>query len=146
MKVVLKYIPDNDFIKFEKTKKDFQDKIDNILKCCSEKTNSYVLLTLERPYKHRTTGDLSQNNLLWKLISIIATEVGDDSEGMKDTERGVKMRALSKGYPFHLNKITGEKEPESMRKINTVQCGYLIDTAYQICAELGIVLSPDMRV
>ena len=107
-----------------------------------EKYNGYLTLTLDKPYKSRTTGKGSQNNLIWKLIEIISNETGEEP---KITERDLKIKAIAKGYPYHISKITGVPEPESMTKINTVEMSYLIDTAYEVIAFLGIVLSSELK-
>lgn len=142
-KFILKLSDKNDRLVFEYPQEPYKSKIKQILSVCESKCNSYVSLDIKRPYKPRTTGIGSQNNLFWKLVTIIAEFCGDDSEGMSDTEYGIKMRALAKGYPFHISKLTGEKIPESTTKINTVEMSYLIDTAYQICAELGITVEKE---
>lgn len=107
-----------------------------------DKYNGFMTLTLDKPYKSRTTGEGSQNNLFWKLVQIICNETGEDP---KEIEREIKLKAIAKGYPYHLSKITGEPIPESMTKINTVEMSYLIDTAYEIIAFLGIRLEPDLK-
>lgn len=145
MTLVLKLLDDSSDIVFAKPSSGYMEKLKTVLDKCKKKTNGYVSVTLDRPYKPRTVGDKSQNNLIWKLITIIANEVGDDSEGMIDTENGIKMRALSRGYPFRVSKVTGEKVPLSMKKINTVECSYLIDTAYEVISELGIILPPNLN-
>ena len=114
----------------------------HLWKGAKEKYNGYLTLTLDKPYKSRTTGKGSQNNLIWKLIEIISNETGEEP---KITERDLKIKAIAKGYPYHVSKITGEPEPESMTKINTVEMSYLIDTAYEVCAFLGIVLSSELK-
>jgi len=63
---------------------------------------------------------------------------------MIDTENGLKDRAISRGYPTRINRFTKQLEPKSMTEINTVECSYLIDTAYQVISELGIVLPPQL--
>lgn len=107
-----------------------------------DKYNGFMTLTLDKPYKSRTTGEGSQNNLFWKLVQIICNEIGEDP---KEIEREIKLKAIGKGYPYHISKVTGEPIPESMTKINTVQMSYLIDTAYEIIAFLGIRLEPDLK-
>lgn len=106
-----------------------------------KKYNGYLTLTLDKPYKSRTTGRGSQNNLFWKLVEIISNENGEDP---KQNEYDLKIKAIAKGYPYHISKITGQPAPESMTKINTVEMSYLIDTAYEVIAFLGIVLEPDL--
>lgn len=107
-----------------------------------DKYNGFMTLTLDKPYKSRTTGEGSQNNLFWKLVQIICNEIGEDP---KEIEREIKLKAIGKGYPYHISKVTGEPIPESMTKINTVEMSYLIDTAYEVIAFLGIRLEPDLK-
>ena len=107
-----------------------------------EKYNCYFSVELKMPYKSRTTGKGSQNNLFWKLVEYICGETGDDPDAV---EAELKKKAMGKGYPYHISKISGEPVPESMTKINTVEMSYLIDTAYEVCAFLGIVLEPDLK-
>lgn len=122
----------------------FKQKIEKLLEDSEEKTGGYISVNLDKVYRPRTIGVGSQNNLIWKLIAVIAEAVGDDSPKMIDTENGIKDRAISRGYPTRLNKFTKKLEPKSMTEINTVECSYLIDTAYQIISELGIVLPPQL--
>ena len=107
-----------------------------------EKYNCYFSVELKMPYKSRTTGKGSQNNLFWKLVEIICNENGEEP---KETERQLKEKAIAKGYPYHVSTITGKPVPESMTKINTVEMSYLIDTAYEVIAFLGIILEPDLK-
>ena len=107
-----------------------------------EKYNCYFSVELKMPYKSRTTGKGSQNNLFWKLVEYICGETGDDPDAV---EAELKKKAIGKGYPYHISKISGEPVPESMTKINTVEMSYLIDTAYEVCAFLGIVLEPALK-
>jgi hypothetical protein len=116
--------------------------IEHLYQGAKEKYNGYMTVTLDKPYKSRTTGKNSQNNLIWLLIQKISNENGEEP---KIVERDLKVKAIAKGYPYHVSKITGQPEPESMTKINTVEMSYLIDTAYEVCAFLGIVLEPDLK-
>ena len=103
--------------------------------------NGYMTAELKKPYKSRTTGEGSQNNLFWKLVEIICNENGEEPSV---TEYDLKIKAIAKGYPYHISKITGQPSPESTTKINTVEMSYLIDTAYEVIAFLGIVLEPSL--
>lgn len=69
------------------------------------------------------------------VCTAIANETGED---IKEVERDLKIRAISKGYPYHVSKLTGQPVGESMTKIDTVQMSYLIETALEVCAFLGI--------
>jgi hypothetical protein len=116
--------------------------IEHLYQGAKEKYNGYMTVTLDKPYKSRSTGPGSQNNLFWKLVEYISNENGEEP---KIVERDLKVKAIAKGYPYHVSKITGQPEPESMTTINTVEMSYLIDTAYEVCAFLGIVLEPDLK-
>jgi hypothetical protein len=111
-----------------------------ITELCNKKYGGFIQLDLCPPYKSRTTGKGSQNNLIWKLITLIAQETGND---LSDVEEAAKERACKRGYPYKLNKITGRAKPVSMTEISTVEASYLIDELYQICSELGI--NPDVN-
>lgn len=100
-----------------------------------DKYKGYMSVELKNPYKSRTTGKGSQNNKFYALITEICKETGNDLEDVKDA---VKERAIKRGYPYSVNKITGQVRPYSTTRVNTVEMSYLIDEAMQLCAELGI--------
>lgn len=137
--LILKHVDNNDcFISFEKPQKQFQEKLEHIFNQCKKK-DDYVCVTFEQPYKPRTTGDKSQNNLFWLIATKISNETGMT---LKEVESSLKEKAIPKGYPYHIDKITGRPKGDSMKTINTVQMSYLIDTAYEVCSFMGIVLEP----
>ena len=113
-----------------------------LLESVQSKYNSYVSIEIKKPYKPRTTGKNSQNNLFWKLVEIIADETGEE---LHVIENELKQKAITKGYPSHISKISGKPIPESTTKVNTVEMSYLIDTAYEVIAFLGIILEPDTK-
>lgn len=80
------------------------------------------------------TKDVEMN---WAHIQQISEETGNE---VSDVEDYVKLRAVKRGYPYHINKLTGEIKPESMTKINTVEASYLIDELHMIAAEMEIEL------
>lgn len=116
-----------------------KDKLAKLLSKCDDVANGYVVLDVSFPYKQRTTGERSQNNLLHFLLTEIAKETGNDINDVKD---GIKERAIKRGYPYHVNPLTNAIKPYSTTMINTVQCSMLIDECYQLIAEYGIVLPP----
>ena len=61
-----------------------------------DKYNGFMTLTLDKPYKSRTTGKGSQNNLFYALVTDICHETGNDIEDVKDA---LKERAIKRGYP-----------------------------------------------
>ena len=111
--------------------------IKDVVDLCENKYSGFIRLELSAPYKARTTGPNSQNNLIWKLITEIAKATGNELE---DVEQAAKERAVKRGYPYKQNKITGQIVPLSMTKIDTQQASYLIDELYAIAAEYEIKL------
>ena len=103
-----------------------------------ENYNGYLAVDLKKPYKSRTTGKGSQNNLFYALVTEICKETGNDIEDVKDY---LKEKACARrSYPYEVNKMTGRIRPYSTTKVDTVQMAGLIEEAYQLCAELGIVV------
>lgn len=109
--------------------------IKGLVDLCEKKYGNYIKLEMSPPCRKRTTGENSQNNLIWRLITIIAQETGNEIE---DVEIAVKERAIKRGYPYRQNKLTGRPIPASMTTINTVEAGYLIDELYLIASEYEI--------
>lgn len=142
VKVVLKHTVIGNNLIFELPAQPYKQKIIEVLDSCNKKANGYVSVDINRPYKPRTTGEGSQNNLFYKLVTIIANEIGDDIENVK---RDIKIKAVSKGYPMTVSKITGEINPYSTTRINTVEMSYLIDTCYEVISFLGIILEPELN-
>lgn len=114
--------------------------INNIVSFCNEKKSGFIQCEFSPPYKKRTTGKDSQNSHIWGHIQQIANETGND---LIDIEDEIKIRAVKRGYPYHINKLNGKLMPNSMTKINTVEAGYLIDELHQLASELEIVLVED---
>ena len=103
-----------------------------------ENYNGYLAVDLKKPYKSRTTGKGSQNNLFYALVTEICKETGNDLEDIKDY---LKEKACARrSYPYEVNKMTGRIRPYSTTKVDTVQMAGLIEEAYQLCAELGIIV------
>jgi len=127
-----------DCIAFEKPSRQFEAKLNKILQNCDDK-GGFVSVTIDNPKKPRTTGELSQNNLIWRLITILSDVTGDT---IHQVEEGLKDRAISKGYPYHISGVTKKPVGNSMTTISTVEASYLIDTAYEVLAEYGVILEP----
>lgn len=104
---------------------------------CKTSYSGYIRVEMSPPYRARTTGELSQNNKIWLMITKIAQQTGNE---LSDVESACKERAIKRGYPYHLNKITGKPEPASMRTISTVEASYLIDELYAIANEYNVDL------
>lgn len=104
-----------------------------------DKYNGYFKIEIEKPYPNRTTGEGSQNNLFYLLVTELCKVTGNDIEDVKDA---LKEKAIKRGYPYEVNKLTGRIRPYSTTRVNTVEMSYLIDEAKQECAENGI--NPDL--
>ena len=111
--------------------------IKNLVDKLKAKYESYIRLEMSPPYKARSTGRGSQNSLIWALIQQIVEYTGNEIE---DVEDYIKQQAIKRGYPYRVNKLTGQMKPYSMTEIDTVQASYLIEELYKLGAELGINL------
>lgn len=111
--------------------------VKDVVELCEKKYSSYIHIEASPPYRKRTTDVGGQNRHIWGHLQQIANETGND---VADVEEYIKMKAVKRGYPYHVNKLTGQMKPDSMRTINTVQAGCLIDELHQLAAELGITL------
>lgn len=101
-----------------------------------QKYSGYAKVEITPPYKSRTTGEGSQNNKFYALVTEICKETGND---LDDVKEALKERACARrNYPYTINKLTGKMRPYSTTKIDTVQMSGLIEEAIQLCAELGI--------
>lgn len=100
-----------------------------------QKSPEYLSLEIGLPRKARTTGDLSQNHAVNGSIQQICVSTSQDFDAMKYY---LKYKAIDRGYPF--DTIDGMVVPWSESRIDTIQCGYLIDAIYQFAAEQGIKL------
>lgn len=109
----------------------------NITDLCNERYGGFMKLELSPPYKPRSTGKGSQNSKIWACIQQIAQETGNDIE---DVEDYIKMKAVARGYPYKVSKLTGQVKPSSMRDINTSEASLLIEELQKLASELGIVL------
>ncbi len=105
-----------------------------------------IMLNLSDKHKKRTTGKNSQNAKLHGLIRIIAEATGNDFAIVKYE---IKRQAMEKmGYPVMKdslgkevwNKIRNEPMPQSESNCTTVEESLLIDSAYLLGADLGIIL------
>jgi hypothetical protein len=120
--------------------KDIKAEILHLYQTSKEKYNGYFKIDIQKPYPNRTTGEGSQNNKFYALVTEICKETGNDIEDVKDA---LKERAIKRGYPYKINKLTGRIRPASTTEVNTLEMGYLIEEAIQECAELGI--NPDLN-
>ena len=110
-----------------------------LIKYCNEKRGGYMRLVLSPPFKHRTTGEKSQNHAINGFVQQIANETGEDFDVIK---MHAKRMAIKRGYPVKVN-IFGETVPLSETEIDTEQAGFLIEALHEIAAFLSITLRED---
>lgn len=100
------------------------------------------------PRKHRSTGPKSQGNHFNGHVQQICDDTGND---FADVKLYLKRRAFRKGLPYRqkpdgtiiYSLIDQEPMPISESDMDTVQCGWCIDEAHQLAAEMNITLRED---
>jgi len=110
-----------------------------------EKSDDCYDVKISLPKKIRTTGEYSQNHHLNGDIQQISEATWND---FSDVKLYVKRRAFKLGLPFMTKPngdivyslIDGEPLPISEKDMTTIQCGWCIDCAHEVAAEMGIVL------
>ena len=112
-----------------------RDEMTRLCRAVGEKFGGYIVAELKKPYNSRTN---QQNKMFWAIVQMIAEDTGAD---LDDVETEVKKRAIRRGYPYEVNRLTNEPKPVSMSTVNTVEMGYLIDEAEQLAAEQGVIIS-----
>ena len=113
-----------------------------------------VNVTLEEPFRPRTTGYKSQNHALNWIIQVICQETGQD---FQTTKEYIKSKAVEMGYPMLTRKrmdkgqiveevVTdwyGNPRGISEADSSVSECSILIDSAMMLASELGIVIKFD---
>ena len=101
-----------------------------------EKTAEKYRIRLSLPFRHRSTGDHSQNHRLNGFIQQIAMSSGIPFQGLKEY---CKVEAIGEGYPFITlpdDSVIGKSEAD----ISVQEASILIGTVERIAAEWGIRL------
>ena len=137
LKIVLRRINEKGYLKFEIPQEiELQEALRNVLKICRDKYNDFVSLTFKPPYKPRTTGKGSQNHKLNGMIMQICNKTNNDYDTIKYC---VKMIAVEQmGYPYKM--VARHIVPQGERDCSTEECAKLIEAAYILAAEAGIIL------
>ena len=100
---------------------------------------------LSTPRHKRSTGPWSQSHHFNGHVQQIAQETGQDFDAVK---LYLKRQCIARGLPLKLKPngdivlsiVDGEPVPISEADMDTMQCGWCIDAAHVLAAELGIVL------
>ena len=108
----------------------------DIIKYCNTKRGGFMRLVLSPPFKHRSTGEFSQNHHINGHCQQIANETGEDFDIIK---REAKRKAIKRGYPITTD-IFGYTKTLSETEIDTTQAGYLIESLHEIADFLSIKL------
>ena len=98
-------------------------------------TAGYATVHISTPRRARTTGAGSQSHHINGHIQQICIATGNDFDMVKTV---VKMRAISRGYPFKT--LRGVVIPQSEADASIEECALLIDEVHQLAAEEGIAL------
>jgi hypothetical protein len=115
-----------------------------VLEKCIKARSGWATIKISLPRRYRTTGKGSQSHHLNGHIQQICLETGND---FADVKKAIKQRALKRGYPILQNDngqpkldLWGNEQGISETECDTVQCGYLIEEAHSLAAELDIKL------
>lgn len=114
----------------------FLDSVRQIIEKCEKKHNGFARISIDRPSKPRTTGEMSQNNHAWGHATQIASGLNQG-----DDPRDVLYDACiaTPNYPTRMNKF-GRVIAQSWSEATTIQAAAVIETLHRIAAEFGIVL------
>lgn len=115
---------------------EYKTSFGDLIKYCNEKRGGYLRLQISPPFKHRSTGEKSQNHAINGFIQQIANQSGDDFDYLKAE---IKRRAIKRGYPFKTSKL-GDVVPYSESEIDTEQARFLIEEIKEVAAFLNIKL------
>lgn len=113
-----------------------QEALKKILISCREKYNDFVQVTIQPPYRPRTTGANSQNHHLNGHIVQLCNITNHSYDEIKYC---VKMKAVEAlGYPYTI--INSYLLPKSEHECDTEECAKLIEAAHLLAADWQIVL------
>ena len=112
-----------------------------------EPSDLFVTVTIEEPFRARTTGYKSQNHALNGYIQQICQETGQD---FASTKKYIKQMAIEMGYPIQTRRTVkgiedvvdwwGNPIGISESEASVEDCSKLIDCAVRLASELGIRL------
>lgn len=115
---------------------DYKQTFHDMIDFCNNKRGGYMRLVLSPPFKHRSTGEKSQNHHLNGHCQQISNYTGEDFDIIK---MHVKRKAIKYGYPTYTD-VLGELQPKSETEIDSTECGYAIEASHEIADFLNIKL------
>lgn len=115
---------------------DFKQTFHDLIDFCNNKRCGYMRLVLSPPFKHRSTGEKSQNHHINGHVQQITNYTGEEFDRIKEE---AKRRAFKRGYPKRID-LFGNTVPVSETVIDSEQAGYLIESLHEIADFLNIKL------
>ena len=115
---------------------DYKQTFHNLIDFCNNKRGGYLRLVLSPPFKHRSTGEKSQNHHINGHVQQISNHTGEDFDVIK---MQAKRNAIKRGYPIYID-IFGNTMPKSETEIDSTEAGYLIEELHLIADFLSIKL------
>ncbi len=108
----------------------------------------YYQLKISLPFRRRSTGEKSQNHHFNGHIVQICQDTGND---FADAKLAIKRRAFRRGLRYKVKQngdivyslADGEPLPISETDMSVEECGWCIEEAHILAAELGIILKED---
>lgn len=128
---------------------DYKQTFYDILDFCINKRGGYMRLILSPPFKHRSTGEKSENHHINGHCQQIANITG---QSFFDVKKYAKQKAIDRGYPILYSKDKDGNDDKpildfweneqgiSETEIDSEQSGFLIESLHQIADELNIKL------
>ena len=107
---------------------DYKQTFLDLIKYCNEKRGGFMRLILSPPFKHRSTGEKSQNHHINGHVQQISNETGEEFDVIK---MYAKRSAIKRGYPIR-DDLFGDVQPLSETEIDSEQAGFLIDELHMI--------------
>ena len=123
---------------------DYKQTFLDLIEYCNVKRGGFMRLILSPPFKHRSTGEKSQNHHINGHCQQITNETG---QSFFDVKKYVKQIAIDIGYPILYDKdgnaildLWGNEQGISETEADTKEAGYLIEAVHENADELGIKL------
>ena len=113
-----------------------KENIKRELRKCRDKHNDYVLVTVQPPKAHRTTGEHSQNHHLNGHIMQICNCTGSSYSAVKDEVKRIAVENM--GFPYEI--VNGHIHPQGESESSIEDCAKLIEAVHVLAADLGIIL------
>jgi len=118
---------------------DYKQAFLDVIKYSDKHRGGFLRVIITMPFKHRSTGEKSQNHAINGFVQQIANSTGEDFDVIK---MHAKRSAIKRGYPIR-DDLFGDVQPLSETEIDSEQAGFLIEELHMIADFLGIKLKED---